>query len=52
MKNRRNTQPDRERNPLSGAYLVIDNDLARDNLESDVPATDLEDLAPIKEQTR
>ena len=25
-------------------YPVIDNDLARDNLENDIPAADLEDL--------
>ena len=30
--------------PISGAYSVIDNDLARDNLENDIPAADLEDL--------
>lgn len=27
-----------------GVYPVIDNDLARDNLENDIPAADLEDL--------
>ena len=27
-------------------YPVIDNDLARDNIENDVPAADLEDLLP------
>lgn len=30
--------------PISGAYPVIDNDLARDNAENDLPAADLEDL--------
>lgn len=25
-------------------YPIIDNDLARDNLENDIPASDLEDL--------
>ena len=30
--------------PISGVYPVIDNDLARDNLENDLPAADLEDL--------
>lgn len=30
--------------PISGAYPTIDNDLARDNLENDMPAADLEDL--------
>ena len=27
-------------------YPVIDNDLARDNVENDIPAADLEDLLP------
>lgn len=27
--------------PISGAYGVIDNDLARDNLENDIPEPDL-----------
>lgn len=30
--------------PISKVYPVIDNDLARDNLENDIPAADLEDL--------
>lgn len=30
--------------PISDAYPEIDNDLARDNLENDIPAADLEDL--------
>ena len=30
--------------PISQAYPVIDNDLARDNVENDIPAADLEDL--------
>ena len=30
--------------PISGVYPVIDNDLARDNVENDIPAADLEDL--------
>ena len=30
--------------PISGAYSAIDTDLARDNLENDIPAADLEDL--------
>ena len=29
---------------ISGVYPVIDNDLARDNIENDLPAADLEDL--------
>lgn len=28
----------------SGIYPVIDTDLARDNLENDIPAADLQDL--------
>ena len=30
--------------PISNAYPVIDNDLARDNVENDIPAADLEDI--------
>lgn len=30
--------------PISPVYPVIDNDLARDNLENDIPAADLSDL--------
>ena len=29
---------------VSDAYPVIDNDVARDNLENDIPAADLQDL--------
>ena len=30
--------------PISKAYPVIDNDLARDNVENDIPAADLNDI--------
>ncbi|MDD6727834.1 MAG: hypothetical protein PUE08_01235 [Eubacteriales bacterium] len=30
--------------PISDVYKVIDNDLARDNLENDITSADLEDL--------
>ncbi|MEA4953926.1 MAG: hypothetical protein VB096_00200 [Pseudoflavonifractor sp.] len=30
--------------PISNNYPEIDNDLARDNLENDIPAADLEDI--------
>ena len=30
--------------PISDVYKVIDNDLARDNLENDIPDADLQDL--------
>lgn len=30
--------------PISSVYPVIDNDLARDNLENDITAADLQDL--------
>lgn len=30
--------------PISEAYKVIDTDLARDNLENDIPMADLQDL--------
>ena len=35
--------PRREK-PISDAYYVIGNDLARDNLENDIPDADLQDL--------
>lgn len=34
----------RKEKPISDAYSVIDNDLARDNLENDIPDADLQDL--------
>lgn len=30
--------------PVSEVYPVIDNDLARDNVENDLPAADLQDV--------
>lgn len=33
-----------EEKEISNAYPVIDNDLARDNIENDIPAADLQDL--------
>ena len=30
--------------PISNAYGSMDNDLARDNVENDIPAADLEDI--------
>lgn len=30
--------------PVSNAHGIIDNDLARDNLENDLPLADLQDL--------
>ncbi|MBQ8831837.1 MAG: hypothetical protein IJ017_09585 [Oscillospiraceae bacterium] len=30
--------------PISKAYRVMDNDLARDNMENDIPKADLEDI--------
>ena len=36
--------PLREEKPIPRVYPAIDNDLARDNLENDIPAADLEDL--------
>lgn len=34
----------KEERPISRVYPVIDTDLARDNIENDLPAADLEDL--------
>ena len=30
--------------PISPAHGIVDNDLARDNLENDIPSADLQDL--------
>ena len=38
------TVPFAEEKPISPVYAVIDNDLARDNLENDITAADLQDL--------
>lgn len=35
------SHPHTEEKPISSAYAVIDNDLARDNLENDIPEPDL-----------
>lgn len=37
-------EDDAERPIPEELYPVLDNDLARDNLENDIPAADLEDL--------
>lgn len=52
LKNRKNSETEkavsflREKmeKPISKVYPVIDSDLARDNLENDIPAADLQDL--------
>ncbi len=36
--------PQKDDRPISKVYPVIDTDLARDNLENDIPAADLQDL--------
>jgi len=42
---RRSAQKERADKPIpADIYPVLDNDLARDNLENDLPAADLEDL--------
>lgn len=33
-----------EEKPIPKVYPVIDNDLARDNIENDIPDADLQDL--------
>lgn len=38
------TKPFSAEKPISKAYPVIDNDLARDNLENDLTAADIQDL--------
>ena len=42
---RRRRQPETAERPVpSEIYPVIDNDLARDNIENDLPAADLNEL--------
>ncbi len=38
------TKPFSQEKPISDAYAVIDNDLARDNVQNDLTAADLQDL--------
>ncbi len=38
------TKPFRSERPIASVYAEIDTDLARDNLENDIPAADLQDL--------
>ncbi|MBP3360877.1 MAG: hypothetical protein J6N52_08495 [Clostridia bacterium] len=38
------SKPHSAEKPMSSAYSVIDTDLARDNLENDLSAADLQDL--------
>lgn len=38
------TKPHTQEKPISDVYAVIDNDLARDNVENDLTAADLQDL--------
>ena len=38
------TAPYRHEKPISSVYKEIDTDLARDNLENDIPDADLQDL--------
>lgn len=38
------TIPFEEEKPISNVYKEIDNDLARDNLENDLTAADLQDM--------
>ena len=36
--------PRKKERPVPRIYPVLDNDLARDNIENDIPAADLQDL--------
>lgn len=38
------SKPFSEEKPVSSSYSVIDNDLARDNIENDITSADLQDL--------
>ncbi len=44
QKEKRGQPPQTAEKPIPSVYPVIDNDLARDNLENDIPAADLQDL--------
>ncbi|MCI2056574.1 MAG: hypothetical protein LKJ86_05440 [Oscillibacter sp.] len=37
-------KPVKEEKPIPRVYPVLDTDLARDNVENNIPAADLEDL--------
>lgn len=39
-----NNRHAKKEKPVSRVYPVIDNDLARDNIENDITAADLQDL--------
>ena len=41
---KQNKQAVKEERPISRAYPVIDNDLARDNIENDLTEADFQDL--------
>ena len=38
------TVPHSKERPIASVYSAIDNDLARDNLENDIPEADLQDM--------
>lgn len=38
------TKPHAKEKPIPSAYSMVDTDIARDNLENNLPAADLEDL--------
>lgn len=38
------TKPYAKEKPITSAYSMVDTDIARDNLENNLPAADLEDL--------
>ncbi len=44
MKKQVNERGEKREKPIAKVYPVIDTDLARDNVENDIPAADLEDL--------
>lgn len=44
MQNQASQRGEKREKPIAKVYPVIDTDLARDNVENDIPAADLEDL--------
>ena len=44
MSKKSGKKPPKTDKPIAEIYAVVDNDLARDNLENDLPLADQEDL--------
>lgn len=50
---KKNRRPDASEAPIpAGIYPELDNDLARDNIENDLPVADLSELRPGTQKRR